>query len=232
MKKRIFLLACLFMGLCFIVSNQTVSAAENHHKLVSRSLYVQQGKTYRLSKILSELYDPDEGDTLKNCLKGKKTYQAKKSQIKLTKNTLKVKKQGDYKLTVKTKKKKYTITLSSRAEKWPAIPEGITKVTLMREGKFVEVQDAATIQYLCSLFKSADYRFSYKESNLTKAGWSYSICLYTSDGKMERRFTISDTFLTMGTTDFTLDGNYVRKNGAVNPKQYVAELYASLLGQQ
>lgn len=228
MKKRNLLLLFLLLVVGFIVSDQTASAAKKlEKKEISRPLYVQQGKTYKLSKILSELYDQDEGDSLKNCLKGKEmTILVKKSQINLTKNTVKVKKQGEYNVVIKTKKKMYTITLRSLPEKWPAIPDGITRAVIMRDGNTVEVQDAATIQTLCNLFNSADYRFHYKDSNYTKCGWSYMIYLYTSDGKIERQFTIS------GDVALTMNGGYKCKNRSVETGKYVGELYTALRGQQ
>lgn len=82
MKKGSILILFLLLTLGFMLSNKTVSKAKKLEKKETRSLYVQQGKTYKLSKILSDIKDPDEGISLKKCLKGKTVkWSVNKKQI-------------------------------------------------------------------------------------------------------------------------------------------------------
>ena len=82
MKKGSILILFLLLTVGFMLSNETVSKAKKLEKKEPRSLYVQQGKTYKLSKILSDIKDPDEGISLKKCLKGKTVkWSVNKNQI-------------------------------------------------------------------------------------------------------------------------------------------------------
>ena len=226
MKRTNLLIAVLFLAISFAISGQTVSAAKKTEKRESRALYVQQGKTYKISKILSDTYVLGEIDTLKNCLKGKKVkWSVNKKQIKLTKNTIKVKKQDEIKLTAQTKKYKYIITLKSVPEKWPAIPEGITRVSIRKEETALELNDINTIKSLCSLFDSADYRFDYVDTNKRRlVGWSYWIKLYNADGKLERDFII-------GAETLSMEGLYKKKKN-IDIYNFVTAIYQSLLTGQ
>lgn len=222
MKKGIILLLLVAIG--FIFTGETISAEKKVEKR-EYSLYVQQGKTYKLSKILSDIKDSDEDDTLKNCLKGKKvTWSVKKSQIKLTKNTIRVKKQGEFKLTGVTPKCKYILTLKSIPEKWPVIPKGVTSISIMKEGITVEVKDVNAVKTLCDLFDSADYRFNYNRTNWSPDGIGYMICFYTADAKVERKFAVAGTNL--------LADQWYKPKNTVDVCQYVVELYNRLLVEQ
>lgn len=219
MKKQILLLLLLAV-MSFIFIADTASAAK---KVERREyfVYVQQGKTYKLSKILSELKDKEEDKTLQKTLKGKKVdWSAKKTQIKLTKKSVKVKKQGEFKLTGRTKTCKHIITLKSMPEKWSAIPEGIASASIMQYGRMIEVKDPATVAELCNIFNSADYRFG-DIYTLVPPGWTYSIKLYDSAGKEKRSFTIG----------YRLSGGYYSKKWK-EVEKYVGELYNKLLGEQ
>lgn len=225
MKRQSIFLLFLLLGISFMISGKIASAAKKLEKKESRPLYVQQGKSYKLSKILSDIKDPDEDDTLKNCLKGKKvTWSAKKSQIKLTEKTITVKKQGEFKLTGATKNYKYVITLVSGPEKWPEIPEGITRVSIMKEGRTVEVKDVNTVNYLRNLFNSGDYRFNYDRTNWQTSGWEYAICFYAADGTLERKFSTAGPYV-MGKYW------YKRKN-PLDIYQRVSEIYNRVMTEQ
>lgn len=220
MKKRKVLLLFLLMVVGYMVSDQIVSAAKELEKK-EYSLYVQQGKTYKLSEVLTNLWDVEADKTLQKSLRGKNvTWSAKKTQLKLTKNAVKVKKQGEYKLTGKTEKYKYIITLKAMPGKWPVIPEGITSASIMKNGIIAEVKDANTVQYLCSLFNSADYRF---KQIYTKplVGFTYIIKLYYANGMEERSFAIGHS----------LAGGYCSKKWK-EVEKYIDELYVSLLSEQ
>lgn len=216
MKKQILLLLAV---ISFIFIADTASAAKKIEKR-EYSIYVQQGKTYKLSKILSELKDKEEDRTLQKTLKGKKVdWSAKKTQIKLTKKSVKVKKQGEFKLTGRAKTCKHIITLKSMPEKWPSIPEGIASASIMQYGRTIEIKDPATVTELCNIFNSADYRFG-DIYTLVPPGWTYSIKLYDSAGKEKRSFTIG----------YQLSGGYYSKRWK-EVEKYVGELYNKLLGE-
>lgn len=219
----LFLFVLLITG--FLISEQTVSAAKKLEKKKTHSLYVQQGKSYKLSKILSDITAPYEDATLKSCLKGKKVkWSAKKSQIKLTKKTITVKKQGEFKLTGVTKKYKYVITLVSIPEKWPAVPEGITSARIMKEGKMVEIKDMDTVEYLRKLFNSVDYRFDYKRTNRRTAGWDYAVYFYTADGTLERHF------FTVG--PYVVGEYWYKLKNPLDIYQCVSEIYNRIMTEQ
>lgn len=225
MKKGILLLLFVAVGSIFIA--ETASAAKKLEKKEPRPLYVQQGKSYKLSKILSDIKDPDEDDTLKNCLKGKKIkWSAKKSQIKQTKKTITVKKQGEFKLIGVTKNYKYVITLVSIPEKWPAIPEEITSANIMRnhDGKRVEVKDVKMVEYLYRLFNVADYRFDYQQTNWRTVGWTYRIYFYTADGVLKRDFIMIGADVH--------EGRYWYKPSSSDIYYKVSEVYNNLLAEQ
>lgn len=225
MKKGSILILFLLLTVGFTLSNETVSKAKKLEKKEPRTLYVQQGKIYKLSKILADMKDPDEGISLKKCLKGKTVkWSVNKKQIKLTKNTIKVKKKGEFKLTGRTKKYKYIITLKSVPEKWQAIPEGITSASIRKVETTVKVEDIDKVKYLCSLFNTADYRFDYNLTNWTPVGWSYWIILYNADGTVEREFIIGGESLSMGVR--------YRKKKNIDIYNYVTALYQSLLAGQ
>lgn len=220
MKKYSILFLLLIMG--FLVSGQEVSAAKRLERVKTHKLYIEQGKTYKLSKILSDIKDPLEGDTLKDCLKGKKVkWSAKKSQIKLTKKTIKGKKQGEFQLTGVTKKYKYVITLVSVARKWPEVPEEITSVSIMRRGRTVVIRDMNEVRYFCNLLNSADYCFDYKCTNNRFIGWEYRICLYTEEGVLERSFTGN-----------IIDHYWYKPENPVDVCQYIEAQYEKLLVEQ
>ncbi len=221
MKRIKILILSLLLTASFILLNQTVSAAKKLEKREPSALYVQQGKTYKLSKILTDIKDPEEGVSLKKCLKGKKVkWTVNKKQIKLTKKTIKVKKQGEFKLMGRTKKYKYVITLKSVPGKWPTIPEGITGVSIMKNGRTIEVKDINTIKTFCGLFNSADYRFG-NTYTLVPPGWTYLIKLYDRNGKEERSFSVG----------YCLSGGYYSKNWK-EVEKYISSLYDSLVKEQ
>lgn len=220
MKKRILLLllAVIVMSSIFIAG--TASATKKVEKR-EYLIYVQQGKSYKLSKILSELQDQEESKTLQKSLKGKKVdWSAKKAQIKLTKKNIRVKKQGEFKLTGRTKTCKHIITLKSMPEKWPAISKGITSASIMQYGKTIEVKDPAVVTELCNVFNSADYRFG-DIYTLVSPGWTYSIKLYDSAGKEKRSFVVG----------YRLSGGYYSKKWK-EVERYVGELYDSMMKEQ
>ncbi len=223
MKKGILLFLFVAVGSIFIA--QTASAAKKLEKKEPHPLYVQQGKSYKLSKILSDIKDPDEDDTLKNCLKGKKVkWSVKKSQIKLTKKMVTVKKQGEFKLTGVTKKYKYVITLVSGPEKWPEIPEGITRISIMKEGRTVEVKDVNTVNYLRDLFNSGDYRFNYDRTNWQTSGWEYAICFYAADGTLERKFNTAGPYV--------IQKYWYKLKNPLDIYQHVSEIYNRIMTEQ
>lgn len=226
MKRKLVLLL-LLLTTSFLLLDKPVSAAKKLEKKETHPLYVQQGKTYQLSKILSDITDPDEFDNLKNGLKGKKVkWSAKKSQIKLTKKTIKVKKQGEFKLTGVTKKAKYVITLVSVPEKWPAISEGVTHASIVNgnDGKMVEVKDVNMTQYLYKLLNAADYRFDYDHTNHRTVGWTYHIRFYSEDGKVERALTMA--------SEEMLEGRKWFKPASADIHDKVSELYNRLMLEQ
>lgn len=209
----------------FLILGQDVSAAQKLEKREPHSLCVQQGKSYKLSKVLSDVKDPYEGVTLKSRLKGEKIkWSAKKSQIKLTKKTVKVKKQGEFKLTGVTKKYKYVITLVSIPEKWPEIPEGITSARIMNAGRIVEITDMDTVRYLCELFNSADYRFDYKQTNWRTVGWDYAIYFYTTDGTLVRHIVPVGSYV--------VEKYWYKMRNPVDIYQYVSELYNRVMAEK
>lgn len=148
-------------------------------------------------------------------------WSANKKQVKLTKSSIKVKKKGDFKLTGRTKKYKYVITLKSVPEKWSEIPGGIASVSIRKEETTVKVEDIDKVKYLCSLFNTADYRFDYNLTNWTPVGWSYWIILYNADGTVEREFIISGESLLMSVR--------YKKKKDIDIYNYVTALYQSLL---
>ncbi len=227
MRKWSVLFLFLLFVTSFCISEKMTYAVKKLEKKEPRSLYVQQGKSYKLSKILSDINDPDEDDTLKNCLKGKKVkWSVKKSQIKLTKKMVTVKKQGEFKLTGVTKKYKYVITLVSIPEKWPAVPEEITSASIMRnyDGKRVEVRDVKMVEYLCRLFNVADYRFDYQQTNWRTVGWTYRIYFYTADGALKRDFIMIGADVH--------EGRYWYKPSLDDIYYKVSEVYNNLLVEQ
>lgn len=214
MKIRRVMILLLFLCFGFIVSNETISAAKKLEKKEPAALYVQKGKTYKLSKILSDIKDPTEDVSVKDFLKGKKVkWSVNKKQIKLTKNTIKVKKQGNFKLTGKTLKYKYVIVLKSVPERWSAIPKGITKISIMKNGKTVEVDDSNKVNAFCNLLNSADYRFG-DTYTLVPPGWTYRIKLYYANGKEERSFVVG----------YSLGGGYYSKKWK-EVENKISELY-------
>lgn len=224
-KKYKALFWFVLVMISFCISGSTMSAAKKLEKKEPHPLYVQQGKTYKLSKLLSDISDPYEYATIKSSLKGKKvTWSAKRSQIKLTKKTVKVKKQGKFKLIGVTKKYKYVITLVAVPEKWPKIPEGVGSASIMKEGKFVQIKDMDTVNYLCHLFNSADYRFDYKQTNWRTIGWDYAVYFYASDGKLERHFvTVSP---------YVVEKYWYKMKNPIDIYQRVSEIYDRMIAEQ
>lgn len=206
----------------FLISGQDISAAKKLEKIETHKLYIEQEKTYKLSKILSDIKHPVEGNTLKHCLKGKKVkWSAKKSQIKLTKKTVKVKEQGEFKLTGETKKYRYVITLVAVPKRWPEVPEEITSISIMRRGRTVLIRDMNEVRYFCDLLNSANYCFDYKRTNNRLVGWEYRICLYNEEGMLERSFTGN-----------VVDHYWYKPENPVDIYQYIVEKYEKLLIEQ
>lgn len=233
MKKRIAFLLFAALGIGCILATGNQSEAKKLKNRKCSSLYVQQGKTYKLSKILSDVKDVEEGDSLKNCLEGKKvTWSANKKKVKLTKKKIKIKKKGKVKITGKTKKYKYVITLEAVPEKWPEIPAEISRITITYAGYFkdnspvtLEIKDTDRVQALCRLLNSADYRFDYYASNHNSGGWLYWFRLYYSDGRQERQF-LGGIIVTEGSLDFR------QHNKAIDMHNYLKELCDALVKEQ
>lgn len=199
MKERYIIIGCMLVVIVMACCYSKQAEAKIKTKIIPTKFTtpIQKGKSYRMDELLKtvETLSFDAKNLRKKIKKGKKISLSGKG-LTIKKRTFKAKKEGNYKLKVKTKDKCYVIPLRAVNKVYKIQQSKIAKITISYQymGPMTTIEvDQNMIHQIVKKINGVKYSFALPKTLRRPIGYiGYYVDLYASDGSLIKKLMIGD----------------------------------------